>query len=144
MIRGALASIGLVVVIACAAMAQNAPPPFEAPSSPILGGAGVAAPSQPPHFGASAGSEILRHRDFTGKPCLEVGGYARPHTVNTNLFDHVITVLNTCPQRIVIKVCYYRSEDCIPMELPGGERKEAILGTLPSTKFFRFEFREKF
>ena len=35
-------------------------------------------------------------------------------------------------------------QDCIPMEISGEERKEAILGTLPSTKDFRFEFREKF
>jgi hypothetical protein len=43
-----------------------------------------------------------------------------------------------------MRVCYYESQECIPMEIPGGERKEAILGTLPSTKDFRFEFREKF
>lgn len=30
------------------------------------------------------------------------------------------------------------------MEVPGDEHKEAILGTMPSTKDFRFEFREKF
>jgi hypothetical protein len=30
------------------------------------------------------------------------------------------------------------------MEVPGNERKEAVLGTLPSMKDFRFEFREKF
>ncbi len=97
-----------------------------------------------PIFGASAGNEILRHRDFTGKPCLSVGGYARPHTVDRNLYDHVITVLNNCPRRIVMKVCYFQSQDCIPIEIPGGERKEAILGTLPSAKDFRFDFREKF
>lgn len=30
------------------------------------------------------------------------------------------------------------------MEVPGSGRKEAILGTLPAAKDFRFEFREKF
>jgi hypothetical protein len=30
------------------------------------------------------------------------------------------------------------------MEVPGDERKEAILGTLPAMKDFRFEFRERF
>ena len=29
------------------------------------------------------------------------------------------------------------------MEIPGGERKETVLGTLPGVSVFRFEFREK-
>jgi hypothetical protein len=32
----------------------------------------------------------------------------------------------------------------VPIEVPGAERKEAILGTLPGVPDFRFEFREKF
>jgi hypothetical protein len=95
-------------------------------------------------FGASAGTELLRHRDFTGKPCLAVNAYARPHAVDPNLYDHVIIVVNTCPLQIAIQVCYYHSRDCLPVEIPGDERKEAILGTMPSVKDFQFEFREKF
>ena len=121
MIRIVVALIWLAV-IACSASAQSATN----------------------RFGASAGNEILRHRDFTGKPCLSVGGLARPHTVNPNLYDHVINVRNSCPQRIAITVCYFQSQDCIRMEIPGGESKEAILGTLPSIRDFRFDFREKF
>ena len=101
-------------------------------------------PKEGPTFGASAGTEILRHRGPSGHPCLAVGGLARPHVVNPNVYDHVITVRNTCAQRITMQVCYYRSRDCVPLEIPGGERKEAILGTLPSVKEFRYEFREKF
>lgn len=101
-------------------------------------------PTETPTFGANRANEILRHRDFTGKPCLGVGGFARPHIVNPNVYDHVITAINSCPQRIVLQVCYYQSQDCIPMEVPGSGRKEAILGTLPAAKDFRFEFREKF
>jgi hypothetical protein len=93
---------------------------------------------------ASKGNDILRHRDFTGKPCLIVGAFARPHTINPQLYDHVITATNGCPQRIVMRVCYYQSEDCIQMEVPGSQRREAILGTLPSAKDFRYEFQEKF
>jgi hypothetical protein len=94
--------------------------------------------------GASSGNDLLRHRSPTGRPCLEVGGFARPHTTVSNLYDHVVTVTNNCPQRISIQVCYYNTQNCLPVEIPGGERKEAILGTMPSTKDFRFEFREKF
>jgi hypothetical protein len=111
-------------------------------SPPSIGG--TLPSSAPRTFGSSASSEVLRHRDFTGKPCLEVSGSARAHTVNPNLYDHVISVRNNCPQRIALQVCYYQTHDCIPLEIAGGARKEAILGTLPSTKDFRFEFREKF
>jgi hypothetical protein len=97
-----------------------------------------------PTFGASAGTEILRHRGPTGNPCLDVGGFARPHTVNKKLYDHVITAQNNCAQSITMQICYYGSQDCLSMDIPGGERKEAILGTLPSIRDFRFEFREKF
>lgn len=143
MIRVVLALIGLVA-IAYSANAQSGTTTFDN-SRPTTGGSGIRAPvDTAPSFGASAGTEILRHRDFTGKPCLEVGGSARAHTMDPNLYDHVIAVRNNCPQRIAMQACYYRTHDCIPMEIPGGARKEAILGTLPSGKDFRFEFREKF
>ena len=100
--------------------------------------------AEPPTIGASNGTEILRHRGPNGKPCLAVVGIARPHTVNPNLYDHVIRVTNSCAQRITIQACYYRSQHCIPIDIPGGERKDAIIGTLPSIKDFHFEFREKF
>jgi hypothetical protein len=93
---------------------------------------------------ASKGSDILRHRDFTGKPCVTIGAFARPHRINPQLYDHVITAINGCPQRIIMRVCYYQSQDCIQMEVPGSQRKEAILGTLPAAKDFRYEFQEKF
>jgi hypothetical protein len=140
MIRVVLAFAGLFVASACSANAQSA----EGLSRPVIGGVGVSAPSQPALIGASKGTDILRHRGPTGSPCLSVGGFARPHIVDPNLYDHVITVKNSCPQRIAMQVCYYNSHDCIPIEIPGGERKEAILGTLPSEKDFRFEFRERF
>jgi hypothetical protein len=97
-----------------------------------------------PNLQASRGNDVLRHRDFTGKPCLVIGGYARPHTVDRNLYDHVISVRNNCPQRIALQVCYYRTQDCVSIEVSGADRKETILGTLPSQKDFPFEFREKF
>jgi hypothetical protein len=110
---------------------------------PTVGGtAGKKGPL--PTFQASNGNDILRHRNFIGKPCLAVGAFARPHAINPHLYDHVIAAVNSCSQRISMRVCYYQSQDCIQMDVPGGERKEAILGTLPSAKDFRYEFREKF
>jgi hypothetical protein len=114
------------------------------PQRPTVGGTIHTPPATSPSFEASGNTEVLRHRDFTGKPCLAVNGTPRAHIADRNLYDHVITARNNCPQRIAMQVCYYQTHDCIRMEIPGSERKEAILGTLPSMKDFRFEFREKF
>jgi hypothetical protein len=142
-IRAALAILCLAP-IASSAWSQSDLPQYGNPSRAVPGGVGVPAPAQKPTFGASNGTEILRHRGPTGSPCLAVGGFARPHVVNPNLYDHVIVATNNCPQRLAMRVCYYNTQDCISMEVPGNERKEAILGSLPSAKDFRFEFREKF
>jgi hypothetical protein len=109
-----------------------------------LGAGGYPGPSQTPSFDASSGTEMLRHRSPTGSPCLDVGGFARRHTLNSNLYDHVVTITNNCSQRITLQVCYYNSQDCLPVEVSGGERKEEILGTMPSMQDFRFEFKEQF
>jgi hypothetical protein len=87
---------------------------------------------------------LLRHRDFAGRPCLTVAGLARSHTTNLNLFDHVIDTTNSCPLKLRLQVCYYKSQQCVWMEVPGRDHKEALLGTLPSIRDFRFEFREQF
>jgi hypothetical protein len=128
-----------------ACLAQTGSPPFGEPSAPSVGGTGgLEPPERLPTFGASSDTEILRHRSPTGAPCLSVGGFARPHVINPNLYDHVIVVKNSCALNVGLKVCYYRSDDCISMDVPGGESKEAILGMVPSENDFRFEFREKF
>ena len=101
-------------------------------------------PAETPTFGSSGNTDILRHRDATGKPCVSIGGFSRPHIINEHLYDHVIVGVNTCAQRIRVQVCYYNSTSCVPLEIPGGERREVILGTQPAEKDFRFEFREKF
>ena len=143
--RPAKASIWLAIV-GSALTAQTGTKALESRLQLTSGGAGLSrlAEAQAPSFAPSGGDEILRHRDVYGKPCLLVKGLARAHRFSPNLYDHVIAVVNACRQRIVLRVCYYHSQDCIPMEISGEERKEAILGTLPSTKDFRFEFREKF
>jgi hypothetical protein len=79
-----------------------------------------------------------------GKPCVSVYGFARPYVTNPNLFDHVIVASNGCTEVIRMRVCYYRTQDCIAMEIPSRGRKEALLGTLPAMKDFRYEFRERF
>lgn len=92
---------------------------------------------------ANAAAEKYRHKNFVGQLCIQVFGEAQPHTVDPNLYDHVITAVNGCPQRIALHVCYYNSESCIELEVPGNDRKKAILGTLPAVKDFRYQFQER-
>jgi hypothetical protein len=134
----------VATLIALAAISASASAQDD-PSRPTLGGVGVRPPTKVgPTFGSSSSNEILRHRSPMGTPCLTVGGSARSHMANSNVYDHVISAKNSCAQAITIKVCYYKSLDCISMEIPGRERKEAVLGTLPGAQEFRYEFREKF
>lgn len=127
------------------ALAQSGTDSYDPLSRPIIGATGgMQDLDTPQRFEWSGGNGILRHRDFAGNPCLAVGGSARPHVIDPNLYDDVVTVVNNCPQRIAMQVCYYQSEDCIQMDIPGESHQEAILGILPATKDFRFEFREKF
>jgi hypothetical protein len=135
---------GAVLATTGNARAQNDPMTSNNLSRPTIGGTLPDSATPRDAFGASGNTSILRHRDFAGKPCLDVQGYARPHVVDHNLYDHVIDVTNSCPQRISIKVCYYQTDECIPLEIAGHESKEAVLGTLPAQNNFGFEFREKF
>jgi hypothetical protein len=43
-----------------------------------------------------------------------------------------------------MQVCYYKTQRCIPMNIPPWERKEAVLGIFPALKEFRFEYVEEF
>jgi hypothetical protein len=127
------------------ALAQQTLPFSDNPLRPEVGATGgLEIPQRLPTFGPSGGNDILRHRDPMGRPCLAVGGFARPQIINPNLYEHVIVAVNSCAKRIDMQVCYYQSQDCIPVNVQGGERKEAILGLVPAEKNFRFEFREKF
>jgi hypothetical protein len=106
---------------------------------PTVGGtAGVTIPASP------AGSLIQRHKNPDGSLCLQVSGVARPLGASDKLFNHWVYVKNQCSLGIRLQICYYATTSCIDVAVPGRDRKEAILGTLPSIKDFRYEYREKF
>jgi hypothetical protein len=92
----------------------------------------------------SSDGTIKRHIGPTGKPCITVGGDARPQKVNPQIFDHVVLATNACPQTIKMDVCYYHSDHCIELDLPAYSRKEAMLGIMPLMNGFRYEVRERF
>jgi hypothetical protein len=92
--------------------------------------------------GENAGLTV--HHDPLGRPCLDIEAASRAEVVNPNVYDHVISVYNRCLTQIKLHVCYYQSEHCIDMTIPGLQRKDSVLGIYPSTQYFRYTYREKF
>ena len=79
-----------------------------------------------------------------GKPCLTIEGYAKPELANKNVYQHLIKAANTCGQNIKVRVCYYKTEDCITMDVPAFGRKDSVLGIYPALKDFRYDAKEQF
>ncbi|MGJ4952570.1 hypothetical protein [Bradyrhizobium sp. HKCCYLS20291] len=145
--------VKVVALLALAGLAPSAPAAM-AQTAPGTAGSGFAGrpqvggtyqPRVAPEIAVTGtAGEVQRHKDFSGRPCVAVSGMARPFVTNPKLFDHVINAENGCPKAITIQVCYLQASSCIAMDVPGYGRKEAVLGTMPSQKDFRFQFVEKF
>ena len=99
------------------------------------GGSGIAAEN-------SLGAR--KHHDYAGKACLETSGVAHPLASNPKILNHAVSIDNHCADRIKVKVCYYRSDECSDVEVPGYSRKEQIIGVFPAMQEFRYEVREQF
>jgi hypothetical protein len=87
---------------------------------------------------------LMVHRDPLGRSCLDFEAASRKEVINPNVYDHVISVYNRCIQTIKLKVCYYHSDHCIDMSVPGSQRKDAVLGVYPNLQYFRYSYQEKF
>jgi hypothetical protein len=108
-----------------------------------------------PVFGASGGiraplalddpenARVKVHRDPYGKPCVDVVGVSRAQTINPKMFDQNIIAENHCSQLIKLKVCYYGSPSCLPLDVPPYGRRETLLGLFPM-KEFRYQYTEQF
>jgi len=92
---------------------------------------------------AAPSQKIKQHTGLNGKPCINLGSYAKSENVNKNLFEHWISARNNCGQHIELRVCYHQSSDCIAMKVPPWEAKSAVLGIYP-LKDFQFDAKEKF
>jgi len=85
-----------------------------------------------------------KHLDFAGKPCLRSEGVARPLVSNPRIMDHAVSLDNHCAEAIRVKVCYYRSDDCTEVVVPGYGRKDQVIGVFPAMQLFRYEVQEQF
>ena len=85
-----------------------------------------------------------KHRDFAGKPCLETKGVSKPLASNPRILNHSVSLDNHCSDSIKAKVCYFGSDQCSDVEVPGKSRKEQNIGVRPAMQIFRYEVKEKF
>jgi hypothetical protein len=84
-----------------------------------------------------------RHLTATGKPCIALESYATTQLINKKIYEHWIKASNICGQNIKIQVCYYKTNDCIIMNVSPWESENAILGIQPNMKEFQYGAKEK-
>lgn len=84
------------------------------------------------------------HRNAVGKPCLDIEAMSRSHTVNPNVYDNIVSIYNQCPKRISVRICYFKTESCVDVDVAGQQRKDTILGVRPQMQYFRYSYKEKF
>lgn len=114
---------------------ERAPAQDLAPTAPFQSRLTLQGPGQ--------NSAVFTHRDPLGQPCLDIEAASRAHVINPNVYDHVVSIYNKCLSRIKLQVCYYGTDHCIDVDVPGLQRKDAVLGVYPSLQYFRFSYREK-
>jgi len=136
----------LIVLLAwgTGAVAQLASPVGTDGAATVGSSNGLRPPAQLPLLSGTPSAGVKMHLGPTGKPCLTVFGSAKPQIVNPNIFEHIIMASNDCSQPIKMKVCYYQSPQCVPLDVPAYGRKEIVLGIMPAMNQFRFEYREQF
>jgi hypothetical protein len=126
MLRGGLIGLIVMMLLKGAAAAQTVAPPA---SGNII----------PTPYDMSR-----RHMSPTGKPCLSFSSSAKAQTLNKNIYEHWVGAANSCGQHIKVRVCYYKTQDCMTMDVPPFGRKDSVLGIYPALQNFRYEAKEQF
>jgi len=81
-------------------------------------------------------------RGPSGRPCLDLEAAARAHVVNPSVLDHVVSVKNSCPRTIKVRVCYFQSEHCNEFAVGGYKRVDTVLGIMTKVSIFRYSVTE--
>jgi hypothetical protein len=139
-----LLAMSLLLSWEYAATAQGLSSSTGSNTAPVVGGAGVRPPSQLPIISGTLAVGAKLHRGPMGQLCVSVSGYGEAQIVNPKIFTHWVTAKNECSQPIKLRVCYYQTEQCIDVTVPGYSKKEEILGIMPDLWQFRFQYQEKF
>ena len=142
--RRMLALLVVLLVWGTGAAAQVTSPMGTDGAATVGSSNGTRPPAQLPLLSGTPNAGVKTHYSPTGKPCLTVLGSAKPQIINPNIFEHMIIATNDCSRPIKAQVCYYQSQQCIPLDVPGYGRKEVVLGIMPAMNQFRFEYRELF
>ena len=85
-----------------------------------------------------------KHRDFTGKLCLETTGTAKSLVSNPKIFNHIVSVENRCNSAITTQICYHGTRNCVSIQVPGRSKKEQLIGVFPTMQLFRYDAKELF
>ena len=103
------------------------------------------------------------HMNPLGKPCLTLKGDVKAKSTGAasvfaspgrrseplelsapTIYEHIVKANNSCGQNIKVKVCYYKTDDCIMMNVPPWGRQDGVLGIFPGQNGFRYDAREQF
>lgn len=114
-------------------------------SRPLVGAThGLSPPAQLPLISGSQDTAARVHLNPARRPCLTVYGYAKQELNNPHIYQHTIFASSDCAQPIKLRICYYHTQQCVPMVVPAYARKQTILAIMPQMKQFRFEYWEQF
>jgi len=78
-----------------------------------------------------------------GKPCLDVEAASRPRLANPEMVDHVVSLKNTCPRLVKVKVCYINSSRCNEEDIQAYKRVDTILGSMKGITYFRYVIQQR-
>lgn len=112
-------------------------------SSPLIGAS--AEPASNSRLTMQSGSyagRVPASRDAFGKLCADVEAASKARVSNPNVFEHIVSVLNRCLKPIKLRFCYFGSDRCTDVDLPGLKRKDLVLGVYPGLKTFRYSWIE--
>ena len=136
---------------------QLSAPTNTAPGHPIEGGIGGNQPQSPAL--SQLRPRVKVHQDASGKPCVTIAAHSLPKAdfrkifggeqpsdgtdIKLKTFEHIISAHNHCALTVRLRVCYYGSQNCLPLDVPGHDDGEVSLGISPELGF-HYQYTEQF
>jgi hypothetical protein len=124
---------------------------------PIEGGTG-ANQAQSPAL-SQLRPRVKVHQDVAGNACVTVAAHSLPKAdfrklfgggqtsdgtdIKLKTFEHIISAHNHCGLTVRLRVCYYGSQNCVPLDVPGHDDGQVSLGISPESGF-HYQYTEQF